>query len=282
MRVALRAPNHLGDGVLALPAVAALAELGPVTVYAPRWGPELYGHLRCRVRPRGVMRGADLAVLLAPSLRAALEALLVRRRLGTPTDRRGLLLTERVAVQRHTLQTYAALAAAAGGSAPGPPRLPWNEPPLERLPAGHVGLNPLSVSGHVRQWRGFRALADRLERPVVFYAGPGEEARIRELAGPHPVCAGLGLRALAGALRRCALFVSVDTGPGHLAGALGVPTLVLYGSTAPDRTGPPGAAALEGSAPCRPCLGHRCDRGLQCLDLDLATVQSAVVEALRG
>ncbi|MEQ1508193.1 MAG: hypothetical protein ABMB14_38540 [Myxococcota bacterium] len=35
MRIAARAPNHLGDGVLALPAIAALARLGSVEVYAP-------------------------------------------------------------------------------------------------------------------------------------------------------------------------------------------------------------------------------------------------------
>src|SRR5690606_38407840 len=53
VRIAARAPNHLGDGVMALPALEALARLGDLTIHAPRWGEALYRDLPARVVPRG-------------------------------------------------------------------------------------------------------------------------------------------------------------------------------------------------------------------------------------
>ena len=77
-RIAARAPNHLGDGVLALPALEALARLvgsrGRFEIYAPAWADDLYRDLPAIVRPRGTMAPADAAALFPPSLRAAIEA----------------------------------------------------------------------------------------------------------------------------------------------------------------------------------------------------------------
>ena len=56
------------------------------------------------------------------------------------------------------------------------------------------------------------------------------------------------------------LTVGVDSGLAHLAAACGVPTLALYGSTAPDLTGcrGEGAATLASTFPCAPCLSRTC------------------------
>lgn len=282
MRIAARAPNHLGDGVMALPALAALARLGDLTVHAPPWGAALYRDLPARVAPRGPMR-ADAAALFAPSLRAALEARRCARRVGLATDHRRWLLTDVVEPALHRGDTYARIAAALGAVAHGPPRFEARpDDPLPEVPEGHVGLNPVSVSGAVREWRGWLALADRLDRPVVFYGGPGEGARVAAVAGPHPRAVGLPLPAFARALGRCAVFVSNDSGPAHFARACGAPTVVVHGSTTAARTGPAGAVPVEGpDLDCRPCYRQRCRRALECFDIPVGAVLSAVRSALR-
>lgn len=285
-RLACRAPNHLGDGVVALPAVRGLAALGPLTVYGPRWASDLYRGLGVRVLPRGPVRGADVAVLLAPSLRAAWEARRAPRRIGTVDgDPRRWLLTEVVSPGLHTADTYRALAEAAGARVEGAPS--WSRragDPVPAVPPGHVALDPLTGAGRVKEWQGFRALADRLEGRALFYAGPGEADAVRDLAGPHPVLAGLPLPALAGALSRCAAYVANDTGGAHFARACGVPTVVVYGPTVPERTGPAGALAVQRPGPgCRPCYGRRCRRGdHRCLEIPVDAVLDRVREVLGG
>lgn len=284
MRIAARAPNHLGDGVMALPALEALARRGALTIYAPPWAADLYRDVPARLAPRGPMKG-DVAVLFAPSLRAAREARGIPRVVGTPTDHRRWLLTDVVTEGPHRRDTYRRLAEAVGARVQGPPR--WTvrpDDPRPELPAGHVGLNAVSVSGAVREWPGFLALADRLGQPVVFYGGPGEEARVAAVAGPFPRAVGLSLPAFAGALQRCAVFVSVDSGAAHFAAAGGVPTVVVHGSTASEGTGPAGSFGVEPAAgpACRPCYRQRCRYGLECFDIPVEAVVERVREVLRA
>jgi ADP-heptose:LPS heptosyltransferase len=285
-RVVVRGPNHLGDGVMARPAIAALAEIAEVVVHAPGWRHDLYGDLPVHLLPRGTLADGDVAVLLAPSLRAAWEARHLPVRIGTPTDGRRWLLTRVVQPATHTADTYARLARAAGArriegaptlSAPAAPPGPAHD-----VPDGHLALHPLSATPATRQWPGFRALADRASGPVVFYGGPGQEQQLAAIAGSHPMRPGLPLDQLAACLRRARLLVSVDTGPAHFARAHGVPTLVVYGGTAPQGSGPAGALAVEGQAPCRPCYASRCrQRAPMCLDIDVERVLS-VVEGRHG
>ncbi len=61
-------------------------------------------------------------------------------------------------------------------------------------------------------------------------------------------------------LRRCELLVTNDTGPMHLAAALRLPVVSLFGPTRPDQTGPYGQTqfALTHPLPCAPCMKSRC------------------------
>ncbi|MGO8838635.1 MAG: lipopolysaccharide heptosyltransferase II [Limisphaerales bacterium] len=61
-------------------------------------------------------------------------------------------------------------------------------------------------------------------------------------------------------LRRCRLMVTNDTGPMHVAAALGKPLVALFGPTEPHRTGPYGRLedALRIDLPCAPCLKSHC------------------------
>ncbi len=284
MRVA-RAPNHLGDAVMALPALRALAAAGPLEVQGPAWLASLVEGWAAWGPPRGLPRGTDLAVLFAPSLRAAWQARRASRRIGTPTDHRGWLLTHPVRAEVHRADTYAALARAAGASPEGAPVLELHGPGPE-VPRGHIGVNPV-VRDPTRAWPGFTALlggwARDAPRPVVVYGGPGEERAVAAIAGGWPTHVGLPLPAFAAALARCAVFVSNDSGAAHFARAHGVPTVVVYGSTSPASTGPAGARAVRGPpVRCAPCYRARCPFSRECLDVPVEDVRAAVHACLSG
>jgi heptosyltransferase-1 len=86
-----------------------------------------------------------------------------------------------------------------------------------------------------------RRLSSRRERPLLVW-GPGEEARARAIAesGQADVAPRTDLRELAYLLREALLVVGGDTGPLHLAAAVGAPVIGLYGPTNPARNGPHG------------------------------------------
>jgi lipopolysaccharide heptosyltransferase I len=87
-----------------------------------------------------------------------------------------------------------------------------------------------------------RKLAERYGWRGVVNFGPGEDdlARdvIRQAGNPAPVAIPLALGPLMALLRRAKLMVSADTGPLHLASALGTPVVGLFGPTDPARNGP--------------------------------------------
>ncbi len=90
----------------------------------------------------------------------------------------------------------------------------------------------------------------------VLVLGPADEgagqALIKHCAGSFPVLSGLDLGALAGILTRADLFIGHDSGVTHLAGALAVPSVALFGPTDPARWAPqaPATVAVTGP-PCR-------------------------------
>jgi ADP-heptose:LPS heptosyltransferase len=239
---------------MAEPTVRALVALDQVVVAAPGWGRAVYGHLGVRVVERGQVPSADVAVILPRSFRTAWEARGLPRRVGYPGDLRAPLLTDVVdPVPEHRVHSYARLAGVLGASFPGPPCVRPNPARVE-VPEGHVALVPCSPSGETVEWPGFRELALRLGDRAVVYTGPGErfESPARRLAG-------LPLEQIAAAFRSASVVVVNDSGLSHFARALGVPTLVLHGSTDPARTGALGSRSVSGARPaCWPCYAKTC------------------------
>jgi heptosyltransferase II len=267
----VRAPNHLGDGVMALPAVAALAAASTACrVAAPGWGEILFRDSGASWVPRDTRpEREELAVLLAPSFRAAWQARRAQGRVGLATDGRSLLLSRRAPPPGgHRSADYAAVAALVGVEVSGAPRFEptaHERAAFEGLPL-HVGLNPVSVSGEPVQWPGFAALAQALDGPVRGYCGPGEADRARAMLPGVELLDALPLGQLAGALQRCRVLVSNDSGVAHFAAACGVRVVVVHGSTTAARTGIAGATAVEGpELPCRPCYRKSCEIGVPCL-----------------
>lgn len=287
IEIAARAPNHLGDAVMSLPSMHALAQAGDLVIHGPSWSNVVFRDVNARVASTDVRLKGDCAVLFPPSFRVAWEARGVARRIGVASDWRRWLLTDVVKPGLHRTETYRHLAHAAGGRVCGPPV--WrvrDDDPVVDVPNGHIGLNPVSVSGAVREWRGFRDLADRVAhegRVPVFYGGPGEEERIRAIAGPHLCKVGLPLPAFANAIGKCQLFVSNDSGAAHFAAAAGTKVLVIYGSTFAARTGPIGALGVEGpDLDCRPCYKQKCRNNLECYATDVVDVLGRVRTEVGG
>ena len=92
--------------------------------------------------------------------------------------------------------------------------------------------------------------------------------RVVNLCGKTSIAESLAL------LAKCDLLVANDTGPVHMAAAVGTRCLVLFGPTRPDWTGPYGEGhrVIMRDLPCQPCLKHRCPRG------DHACLESITVD----
>ena len=75
------------------------------------------------------------------------------------------------------------------------------------------------------------------------------------------------LRDLIAILAECAVAFGPDSGPMHIAAAVGCPIVSLWGSTAPERSAPWGFAdfAIRGEIPCHPCYLRRCPIGGECM-----------------
>ncbi len=75
------------------------------------------------------------------------------------------------------------------------------------------------------------------------------------------------LRDLIGIFSECAAAFGPDSGPMHIAAAVGCPVVSLWGATAPERSAPWGYAelALRGQIPCHPCYLRECPIGRECM-----------------
>ena len=182
----------------------------------------------------------------------------------------------------HRRDGYARIAAAAGADVR--PAAYASRGAAPDLPAGFAAFAAWGATPAAR-WPHMRALADRIaeERPVRFLAGPGEEAAVRVIAGPHPLLALPALPDLASALDRAAFLVGNDTGLTHFAAACGVPVVTVHGSTDPEVTSP-GGAVVAGERPwCAPCWRKRCPIDLRCLTrVRVETVLDACRAAARA
>jgi lipopolysaccharide heptosyltransferase II len=152
-----------------------------------------------------------------------------------------------------------------------------------------VGLSP-GANWETKRWpvERFAGLARRglSQGYQVAVQGNDEEIDLgRQIAEQAPgavdLSGKLDLRALGGFISRCSVFVANDSGPMHMARALGVPTLALFGSTDPAMFDFHGHSALFAGVECAPCsfFGRsRCPRGhFRCmLDLDEDRAWSAL------
>ena len=157
----------------------------------------------------------------------------------------------------------------------------------------------LGVSGgwYTKRWplEKFAHLADRLiqelQARVLLLWGPGEwndVQKVRALMKEEPILAPeTSLLQLAALLKRVTLLVSNDSGPMHLAAAVGTRVVALYGPTRPELQGPWGdthRVVRLASLPCLGCNATRCSiKTHDCMQkLDVEQVFDEVLGAVHG
>ena len=275
----LRLPNWLGDAVMSLPAVGSMLRADPgatlwvhprISGLAEVFFPGAHRLLTDARLPRGRFTSA---VLFTGSFRSALHAFLsgIPARIGWPGDMRSLLLTSKVPLipgrARHHSLDFIDVAVAAGASPedavmPDSHGLPEGEP--------HVALFTGARFGRAKEWGGFTELGAMLTAstglPVRLYGPETERESIESMVDSIPGAissVGLRLPLLAARMRQARLAVGNDSGGAHLAAALGVPTVTLFGSTSPVWTAPLGArtSVVYSGFSCSPCYRQVCNRG---------------------
>ncbi len=247
----------------------------------------------------------DIAILLQNAFDAALIAWLagIPERTGYKRDCRGILLTNAIPVKKdvlkqHQVYYYLSLLESAGI------KTAWTQPyiyltdderrkarkiissalPGRSLPL--IGINPGAAYGSAKRWPSerFAGLIHRITselnaRVIIF--GSGSEASIAdeiseklETRNPKPetrilIMSGkTGLRELAALISECDAFITNDSGPMHMASALLVPVVAIFGSTDKTATGPfgQGHKVVSSDLPCSPCLKRECpEKHLQCM-----------------
>ena len=159
----------------------------------------------------------------------------------------------------HQSEVSLQLACAAGAAGPVPPPPYYIPDPtfLSRAPSGVAYLHP--GAGKLKnRWRaeGFAAVATELGRrgmEVWLIEGPLDAgtsgAVLEHLGRPLPIVRGETIPMLAARLKRAAIYIGNDSGPLHLSGAVGCPTVGLYGWSDPDEWKPVGRCVCSVRAP---------------------------------
>ena len=320
-RIVVRAPNWVGDAVMSVAAFRELRRLFPnahITVVSKPGTSDIFRDAdfidEVLVYERGLssiwqqvrewkQRHFDLALLFQNAFQAAAISFLARvpQRIGYDTERRGLLLTQQIAVpptknERHEIFYYLNLVAQLERALFDSSSTEVREPQFQiavskerkeaarKLLAAHadadrtlVLLCPGSVNSRAKRWPADRyaALADQLSESgttVALIGSPGElevSKQVVSLAHRPPVLlTGKTSVAEVTALISIAdVLVTNDTGPAHIGAAMGTPTLVIFGPTNPLTTRPFGPAGqiIRHPPDCAPCMLRDCPIDHRCM-----------------
>jgi len=255
-------------------------------------------------------RKYDLVIDLQGLLKSGILTGLSRgvRKIGMGGAREGgwAFLNERpvtVDYNQHAVDRYLKVAEYLGcGSAPAKGAIPIigsEEEEIDQvLDASGLGESPLVAINPMAKWKTklwdperFAAVADKIRDEFhcdVIFTGSGHDREVIErvtrlMKGDVLNLAGqTSLKGLAYLYGRCRALVSTDTGPMHMAAAMGCPVVALFGPTAPWRTGPYGRGhrVIRTDLDCSPCFKRRC-RHMSCMkDISVAQVLAGVGEIL--
>ena len=168
---------------------------------------------------------------------------------------------------------------------------------LDEIKRPLFGLNPGAEYGPAKRWpvEKFISAASEIQQPTnctwLVFGGETDAAIANRIESviPSPPSAILNLagktslRELMALLKICRVLLTNDSGPMHVAAALGTPVVVPFGSTSPELTGPglPGDARhrlLKSDAPCSPCFLRECPIDFRCLNgMSIERVVEAVL-----
>ncbi|MDP8262302.1 MAG: lipopolysaccharide heptosyltransferase II [Candidatus Ancaeobacter aquaticus] len=238
----------------------------------------------------------DLGLLFPNSVRSAVLFFLgrVSYRVGYAKDGRGFLLSQCVKRDKDTLRlhhsAYYYRIAKEIGNVPDllPPSITidseskqWakDEVLSKRSRKGPlIGVNPGAAFGPAKRWplRKFRELIIELikntDADIVLFGSPKEADRTKEITSNLPytiinMAGKTNLLQLAAGMQVCDTVVSNDSGPMHIASAVGVSVVALFGSTDPNITAPLGSCELiYKDIECSPCLKRTCLKNYECME----------------
>jgi len=241
-------------------------------------------------------REFDLAILFPGSFRSALWVMLagVPVRIGYTGDGRGFMLTHRVspgidALAGHQSRYWLGLVRDVFDCdesfcdrpqtlTPSPQNVSamrsWLAMRRIRQHAKLIAIAPAAAYGPAKEWPSAHyvalidLLAERYGAECVLVGSSSERGRCEQLAASARagaiVAAGeTGVGELIALLSLCDGFAGNDSGAMHLAAALSLPTVGIFGSTNPARTGPVGQRAdvIYRAVECSPCLDRTCRFG---------------------
>jgi heptosyltransferase-2 len=250
-------------------------------------------------------RRFDLAILLQNAFEAALMVWCARipRRVGYARDGRSPLLTDAFKIDPavrnvHQAYYYLGILCALGLLE----RRPWEQQgyhlsthigirdadrsaAVEMLRGGGIregqiviGINPGAFYGEAKRWFPDRyaavadALAERYQARIVIFGSSTDLRAAEDVAAhmKHPSLLLAGrttLGQLMGLIKECDLLITNDSGPMHLAAALDVPQLALFGSTSEIATGPLSrkAVVIKHPVECNPCFLKKCPTDFRCM-----------------
>ena len=255
----------------------------------------------------------DCAILLQNAFDAALMAWMagIPERIGYRRDARGLLLTQAIAVPetgeipRHERFYYLELLRRARLI----PCFPESrEIRLEGIDsareagAAHVaalsidgpaiGISPGAAYGNAKRWLPERFAEVALSfapMPVLLFGSTAERNLCETVAAqlrPHVEVRNLAgettLREFIDMAAACRLFLTNDSGASHIASALAVPTVTIFGATDDGTTGPTGPLAriIREQVECSPCLLRQCPIDHRCMTRVTADRAAAVAHQL--
>jgi heptosyltransferase-2 len=257
----------------------------------------------------------DCAILLQNAFEAALLTWLagIPRRIGYDRDGRGLLLTDRIAVPatgeipKHERFYYLAMLQRAGVL-----REEMSDPTIRfsrarelraagsrriaesGLAAPIIGVSPGAAFGSANRWDADRfasaaaGIAAELHASVAVFGSSSERPLCEQVAGMirsqgiavHNFAGETTLRSFIELVAACQLYLTNDSGAMHVACALEVPTVAVFGSTDETATGPssPYATVVREKVDCSPCLLRECPIDHRCMTR--VTVDRVVEAAL--
>jgi heptosyltransferase-2 len=298
----IRSPNWLGDACMAFPMVRAIKRGRPdmkITVLGPDKLEELWLSMpevsryigkpakeglfavAKRIKATGVH--FDAVVLCTNSTRSTLEIWLagIPRRVGFKGSLRAKLLNQIIkepandGTKEHHAHRYLRLAAGIGADIKQDGLWDAGSPTVSSDGMIRVGVCAGAEYGPAKRWP-LERFAEVVNQVSALHAqfrwqlfgAPGEKEMGEKLSAmlqaPHENLVGkTRLTELIAKLRECQLLLTNDTGTMHLAAALGIPTVSIFGSTCPIETGPLGDRhiVIQHKVPCSPCFDRECRFG---------------------
>lgn len=250
----------------------------------------------------------DAAILLQNAVEAAIMTLAsgIPLRAGFNTDGRGFLLTHPIRrtgeiLKVHQIDYYLEMVKALGcADIDRAMHLETHISPatardiIKQYVPGNgesvIGIAPGATYGPAKRWmpERFAAAADRLsaelDARVVLFGGKSdwetaEQVRKNARADMINIAGKTTLQEAVYCISQCRLFISNDSGLMHVAGALNIPTVAIFGSTNPVTTSPAGEKTILVRKPvsCSPCLKKTCPTDFRCMTL--ITVDDVVAAA---